>query len=90
MRPLRHGCRPAPRAPKQPFLILLLLQCPLPDPYFVYPSTPESHVLSIESNRWATLAAHAARREALPCTLLGEAREEAAAGHQRFGKCACR
>ncbi|KAH9059518.1 hypothetical protein EDB87DRAFT_1621378 [Lactarius vividus] len=32
LRPLRHGCQPAPRAPKEPFLILLLLQCPLPGP----------------------------------------------------------
>ncbi|KAH9041507.1 hypothetical protein EDB83DRAFT_2409282 [Lactarius deliciosus] len=41
---------------------------PLPesvDPYFVYPFTLEPHVLTVESNRRATLAAHAARREAL-------------------------
>ncbi|KAH9059522.1 hypothetical protein EDB87DRAFT_1621392 [Lactarius vividus] len=41
---------------------------PLPEsvnPYFVYPFTLEPHVLTVESNRRATLAAHAARREAL-------------------------
>jgi len=41
---------------------------PLPEsvnPYFVYPFTIEPHVLAVESNRRATLAAHAARREAL-------------------------
>ncbi|KAI0253334.1 hypothetical protein BJV78DRAFT_1193605 [Lactifluus subvellereus] len=32
--------------------------------YFVYPFTLESHVLAVESNRRATIAAHAARREA--------------------------
>ena len=34
-------------------------------PQFVYPFTLEPHVLTAESNRRATLAAHAARREAL-------------------------
>ncbi|KAH9005648.1 hypothetical protein EDB86DRAFT_3061785 [Lactarius hatsudake] len=41
---------------------------PLPEsvnPYFVYPFTLEPHVLTVESNRRATLVAHAARREAL-------------------------
>ncbi|KAI9462831.1 hypothetical protein BJY52DRAFT_1425336 [Lactarius psammicola] len=41
---------------------------PLPESvnaYFVYPFTLEPHVLTVESNRRATLAAHAARREAL-------------------------
>jgi len=41
---------------------------PLPEsvnPYFVYPFTLESHVITVESNRRATLATHAARREAL-------------------------
>ncbi|KAJ3486471.1 hypothetical protein NLI96_g4213 [Meripilus lineatus] len=40
---------------------------PLPDsvtPYFVYPFTLEPHVLTVESSRKSTLAAHAARREA--------------------------
>ncbi|KAH7882355.1 hypothetical protein F5I97DRAFT_1939410 [Phlebopus sp. FC_14] len=41
---------------------------PLPDsvtPYFVYPFTLEPHVLTVESARRNTLAAHTARREAL-------------------------
>ncbi|KAI0309680.1 hypothetical protein OF83DRAFT_1071656 [Amylostereum chailletii] len=41
---------------------------PLPDsvtPYFVYPFTLEPHLLALESARRQTLAAHAARREAL-------------------------
>ncbi|KAI8986672.1 hypothetical protein BD414DRAFT_577972 [Trametes punicea] len=40
---------------------------PLPDSvtaYFVYPFTLEPHVLTVESARRSTLAAHAARREA--------------------------
>ncbi|EJD54248.1 hypothetical protein AURDEDRAFT_132818 [Auricularia subglabra TFB-10046 SS5] len=40
---------------------------PLPDTladYFVYPFTLEPHVITMESARRATLAAHAARREA--------------------------
>ncbi|KAJ7461845.1 hypothetical protein B0H11DRAFT_2056308 [Mycena galericulata] len=40
---------------------------PLPDsvnPYFVYPFTIETHVLTLEASRRTTLAAHAARREA--------------------------
>ncbi|KAJ7480016.1 hypothetical protein B0H11DRAFT_2026197 [Mycena galericulata] len=40
---------------------------PLPDsvnPYFVYPFTIEPHVLTLESSRRTTLAAHAERREA--------------------------
>ncbi|KZT00637.1 uncharacterized protein LAESUDRAFT_745745 [Laetiporus sulphureus 93-53] len=40
---------------------------PLPDDvtaYFVYPFTLEPHVLRLEDSRRATLAAHAARREA--------------------------
>ncbi|KAM6499386.1 hypothetical protein JOM56_004894 [Amanita muscaria] len=40
---------------------------PLPDSvnvYFVYPFTLEPHVLTFESSRRNTLAAHAARREA--------------------------
>ncbi|KAF5318303.1 hypothetical protein D9611_014364 [Ephemerocybe angulata] len=39
---------------------------PLPDsvtPYFVYPFTLEPHVLTLESSRRSTIAAHAARRE---------------------------
>ncbi|KAJ7627693.1 hypothetical protein DFH06DRAFT_1285036 [Mycena polygramma] len=39
---------------------------PLPDsvtPYFVYPFTLEPHVLTLESSRRTTLAAHATRRE---------------------------
>ncbi|KAJ7151673.1 hypothetical protein C8R46DRAFT_1122776 [Mycena filopes] len=39
---------------------------PLPDsvtPYFVYPFTIEPHILTLESSRRTTLAAHAARRE---------------------------
>ncbi|KAG1759490.1 hypothetical protein EDD22DRAFT_140468 [Suillus occidentalis] len=40
---------------------------PLPEsvtPYFVYPFTLEPHILSVESSRRTTLAAHTARREA--------------------------
>ncbi|GJE86514.1 hypothetical protein PsYK624_025940 [Phanerochaete sordida] len=40
---------------------------PLPDsvtPYFVYPFTLEPHVITLETSRRSTLAAHAARREA--------------------------
>ncbi|KAJ7671940.1 hypothetical protein B0H17DRAFT_1208866 [Mycena rosella] len=40
---------------------------PLPDsvtPYFVYPFTIEPHILTLESSRRTTLAAHATRREA--------------------------
>ncbi|KAI0056625.1 hypothetical protein BV25DRAFT_1556959 [Artomyces pyxidatus] len=40
---------------------------PLPEsvtPYFVYPFTIEQHVITLESSRRQTLAAHAARREA--------------------------
>ncbi|OBZ77521.1 hypothetical protein A0H81_02573 [Grifola frondosa] len=40
---------------------------PLPDSvtaYFVYPFTLEPHVLTLETSRRSTLAAHAARREA--------------------------
>ncbi|KAF7416078.1 hypothetical protein PC9H_002338 [Pleurotus ostreatus] len=40
---------------------------PLPDsisPYFVYPFTLEPHILTMESARRNTLAAHAARRDA--------------------------
>ncbi|KIM40210.1 hypothetical protein M413DRAFT_446376 [Hebeloma cylindrosporum] len=40
---------------------------PLPDsvnPYFVYPFTLEPHIITLESSRRSTLAAHAARREA--------------------------
>ncbi|CAL1708696.1 unnamed protein product [Somion occarium] len=40
---------------------------PLPDSvtaYFVYPFTLEPHILTLESSRRTTLAAHAARREA--------------------------
>ncbi|KAG2748675.1 hypothetical protein P692DRAFT_20500979 [Suillus brevipes Sb2] len=40
---------------------------PLPDsvtPYFVYPYTLEPHILTVESSRRTTLAAHTARREA--------------------------
>ncbi|KAH9988773.1 hypothetical protein BJV74DRAFT_459407 [Russula compacta] len=40
---------------------------PLPESvnaYFVYPFTLEPHVINVESNRRATIAAHAARREA--------------------------
>lgn len=40
---------------------------PLPDsvtPYFVYPYTLEPHILTVESSRRMTLAAHTARREA--------------------------
>ncbi|KAG0699229.1 hypothetical protein DFH29DRAFT_809343 [Suillus ampliporus] len=39
---------------------------PLPDsvtPYFVYPFTIEPHILTVESSRRTTLAAHTARRE---------------------------
>ncbi|KAJ7924376.1 hypothetical protein B0H13DRAFT_1191743 [Mycena leptocephala] len=39
---------------------------PLPDsvtPYFVYPFTIEPHVLTLESSRRSTLAAHTTRRE---------------------------
>ncbi|KAJ3550493.1 hypothetical protein NMY22_g445 [Coprinellus aureogranulatus] len=39
---------------------------PLPDsvtPYFVYPFTLEPHVLTLESSRRSTIAAHTARRE---------------------------
>ncbi|KAH7926253.1 hypothetical protein BV22DRAFT_1009491, partial [Leucogyrophana mollusca] len=39
---------------------------PLPDsvtPYFVYPFTLEPHILTVESSRRSTLAAHTARRE---------------------------
>ncbi|KAJ6569500.1 hypothetical protein B0H19DRAFT_696691 [Mycena capillaripes] len=39
---------------------------PLPNsvtPYFVYPFTLEPHVLTLESSRRSTLAAHATRRE---------------------------
>jgi hypothetical protein len=36
-----------------------------PPPQFVYPFTLEPHVLIVESNRRATLAANAARHEAL-------------------------
>ncbi|KAF8634320.1 hypothetical protein AX15_000981 [Amanita polypyramis BW_CC] len=47
---------------------------PLPESvnaYFVYPFTLEPHVLTVESSRRNTIAAHAARREAYLC-----AREE--------------
>ncbi|KAJ3512590.1 hypothetical protein NLJ89_g3432 [Agrocybe chaxingu] len=40
---------------------------PLPDsvnPYFVYPFTLEPHIVTLESSRRTTLAAHATRREA--------------------------
>ncbi|KAG6837572.1 hypothetical protein H0H93_006986 [Arthromyces matolae] len=40
---------------------------PLPDSvtdYFVYPFTLEPHVITLESSRRSTVAAHAARREA--------------------------
>ncbi|KAG1900416.1 uncharacterized protein F5891DRAFT_313954 [Suillus fuscotomentosus] len=40
---------------------------PLPDsviPYFVYPYTLEPHILTVESSRRMTLAAHTAKREA--------------------------
>ncbi|KAJ4481219.1 hypothetical protein J3R30DRAFT_3700837 [Lentinula aciculospora] len=40
---------------------------PLPDsvtPYFVYPFTLEPHVITLESSRRSTIAAHQARREA--------------------------
>ncbi|KAF5361438.1 hypothetical protein D9758_006165 [Tetrapyrgos nigripes] len=40
---------------------------PLPlsvEPYFVYPFRVEPHILTMESSRRSTLAAHAARREA--------------------------
>ncbi|KAJ7102562.1 hypothetical protein B0H15DRAFT_815180 [Mycena belliarum] len=40
---------------------------PLPDsvtPYFVYPFTLESHILTLESSRRSTLEAHALRHEA--------------------------
>ncbi|CAA7264456.1 unnamed protein product [Cyclocybe aegerita] len=40
---------------------------PLPDsvnPYFVYPFTLEPHIVTLESSRRTTLAAHTARREA--------------------------
>ncbi|KAJ7724981.1 hypothetical protein DFH07DRAFT_871799 [Mycena maculata] len=40
---------------------------PLPEsvtPYFVYPFTIEPHILTLESSRRTTLAAHATRREA--------------------------
>ncbi|KAI0305196.1 hypothetical protein B0F90DRAFT_1625444 [Multifurca ochricompacta] len=40
---------------------------PLPEsvnPYFVYPFTLEPHILAVESNRRATIAAHAVKREA--------------------------
>ncbi|KAJ3713677.1 hypothetical protein C8R42DRAFT_727148 [Lentinula raphanica] len=40
---------------------------PLPDsvtPYFVYPFTLEPHVLTLESSRRSTMAAHQARHEA--------------------------
>ncbi|KAF7975509.1 hypothetical protein HWV62_9313 [Athelia sp. TMB] len=40
---------------------------PLPEsvtPYFVYPFTLEPHIITLESSRRATQAAHAARREA--------------------------
>ncbi|KAK0236542.1 hypothetical protein EDD85DRAFT_576660 [Armillaria nabsnona] len=40
---------------------------PLPDSvtaYFVYPFTTEPHILTVESSRRTTLAAHTARREA--------------------------
>ncbi|KAF9557918.1 hypothetical protein CPC08DRAFT_764278 [Agrocybe pediades] len=40
---------------------------PLPDsvnPYFVYPFTLEPHVITLESSRRTTIAAHTARREA--------------------------
>ncbi|KIM85739.1 hypothetical protein PILCRDRAFT_343143 [Piloderma croceum F 1598] len=40
---------------------------PLPDsvtPYFVYPYTLEPHILTLESSRRSTQAAHASRREA--------------------------
>ncbi|KAF9530726.1 hypothetical protein CPB83DRAFT_850201 [Crepidotus variabilis] len=40
---------------------------PLPDSvnaYFVYPFTLEPHILTLESSRRSTLAAHASRREA--------------------------
>lgn len=40
---------------------------PLPEsvtPYFVYPYTLEPHILTVESSRRMTLAAHTARREA--------------------------
>ncbi|TFK38524.1 hypothetical protein BDQ12DRAFT_683791 [Crucibulum laeve] len=40
---------------------------PLPDsvtPYFVYPFTLEPHIITLESSRRTTIAAHAARREA--------------------------
>ncbi|KAK7684978.1 hypothetical protein QCA50_011813 [Cerrena zonata] len=40
---------------------------PLPDSvidYFVYPFTLEPHIITLESSRRATLAAHAVRREA--------------------------
>ncbi|KAJ7280213.1 hypothetical protein C8J57DRAFT_121001 [Mycena rebaudengoi] len=40
---------------------------PLPDsvtPYFVYPFTIEPHIMTLESSRRTTLAAHTARREA--------------------------
>ncbi|GLB42803.1 hypothetical protein LshimejAT787_1202520 [Lyophyllum shimeji] len=40
---------------------------PLPDSvtaYFVYPFTLEPHVITLESSRRSTIAAHAARREA--------------------------
>ncbi|KAJ7139433.1 hypothetical protein C8R44DRAFT_552292, partial [Mycena epipterygia] len=40
---------------------------PLPEsvtPYFVYPFTIEPHILTLETSRRTTLAAHATRREA--------------------------
>jgi hypothetical protein len=37
---------------------------PAPTLQFVYPFTNEPHILTLESSRRATLAAHAARREA--------------------------
>jgi hypothetical protein len=53
-----------------PYVSLSLASSSLQPPHtfplqFVYPFTIEPHVLTVESNRRATLAAHAARREAL-------------------------
>ncbi|KAH9166478.1 hypothetical protein EDB89DRAFT_2246153 [Lactarius sanguifluus] len=67
---------------KQPFISS---SCNAHFPTHISSTRPLPSRTSSPSSPTADLAAHAARREALPCTLLGEAREEAAAGHQCFG-----